>query len=144
MILKNAVVLILTIINLHLFYSQNKDMYDENIFINCEKEKLNWIKIDMDSIKYQYALISKNYYANDRDINYYIGLIILPIEKKKTNRDIIEELLKYISIKENLFEITAIENCETQKLYYSSYLNDEQKIELRKNIIGRFRLGLKK
>lgn len=127
MILKNAVVLILTIINLHLFYSQDKNMYDENIFINCEKEKLNWIKIDMDSIKYQYALISKNYYANDRDIDYYIRLIILPIEKKKTNRDIIEELLKYISIKENLFEITAIENCETQKLYYSSYLSDEQK-----------------
>lgn len=130
-------------LSFNILYSQERNMYDENIYINCQNEKLNWKKVELNSIEYKYTLISKNYFASDKDVNYYNGLIILPIDKNEKNRNIIEELLKLISVKEDLFEITAIKNCESQKLFLSSFLTDEQKIALKNNIIGRFRLGLK-
>ncbi|WP_131474327.1 hypothetical protein [Epilithonimonas lactis] len=104
---------------------------------------MNWKKLELNSTEYKYTLISKNYFASDKDVNYYNGLIILPIDKNEENKNVIEELLKLISIEEDLFEITAIKKCEIQKLYYSSFLTEEQKIEVKNNVIGKLRLGIK-
>ncbi len=132
----------LIFINFMVLLSQLKNPYDENKYLNCNKDKLDWNKIISNSDEYSYTLIEKNYFASDGDKHYYQGIIILPINKV-IEQNKIEEILKQISIKENLFQITALKKCEAQKLFKSSTLTKQEEKELLKNIIGLYKLDLK-
>jgi len=133
-----TLLIILFILNTSHLYSQEKNPYDDNIHMDCTKDKLKKQIVSLNNQKYGYSLVDKNYYASDGNKNYYTGLIILSIKKNEIGKEVVMQILKLIAQKEKLYTLTAIANCKTQKLYYSSTLTKEGLEYVDNHIIGTY------